>query len=790
MKKIMLLALAITFLLTLLSYYIPMNNKLAINFLYSENQQTVHIDFLNMRGDFENILNHIESFSKEHEISIVHYTLFDEIDLNIYVANFPKNDRMHLIRGRLPENNEHLSNQSYEASNPYQAGQISFPFSNWNLRVFNMEQVRNVGFSRNFHLINASEEVAEIFMEEFSIYGETSLGDDWQVNWLKEAFVFQNIYGHSANQFSLFTSPIDNALFFSYLILFLTVILFLLKEKQCFLLQNLWGYPKFFLYYSIPKMLLPLFSLIAALFFLVLLIIITVFDQHGFFPLYMRYFFLSLIYVGVAFTLLLIIGIFLTKNISQLSASLKGKSFFERLQWLSFTVKVILLTFVLLTLNNFLNVIGYLRQEMNELRYWQQAENIYHVLGFNQPIDIDYNDSLSTEEFFALLEEWGEDIQARLQIIEESGMTIDAYVAQYLFVTDPLQMREEDDRLHEFFLRAEAEHEAFFFDGRDFWGYTSEEPTFFYEYLMEGNPFEAFQATFRRITISKNYLNQNPIFDIFGINVLESLINDDRTLNILIPEFYSHLKDELVQHYLNEFYWDRIVFINSTRELLEEELLDITKDDLSVNVIFTQPHQSYFTFSRFFGNEQNIIIDPIAVIFNPYIFSGQTTSLISRAFFFKDVSRGQAIDTLTPLITELGVARISHVQSVFSMGNQNLIRLQWIAFQQTLNVIMNIGFTLFLCIIMIWSHYQQQSYKINLKYLFGYSYKERNREIIILTLTANLIGAFIYFLFIGTYFQLIFPLLAITLIDLLMINILGNQLTKKSVVKILKGGEL
>jgi len=768
MKKIVYLTFIITFALNLTSRYRIMNNRYALEFLYPEGQQAVLIHFENILRDFDYIFDEVLAFAEEHQKHIVQSMSFSDEEIHLYITNLDTLDSITLIHGEMPIGTEYLSNRPLERGSEFQSGQIEFPLTNWTLRIFNMEAVRNVGFSV-LYLVDTTEEETIQFIEVMSPYGWGELVNN-RFNWIRETFLSEPPYGQEQDFWAHFDSPLETALMFSYLLMFLIVVFFVVKERQSFLLKELWGYSKLEAFIDLPKKFIVFLASFLIISTSTISLSVVLLGQTYFYRSYLWYFWLSLVWSIVPFLLFLYIGLFLTISINNLAITMKGKSFYKRLSWSGLTTKIVLLVVLLFSLGRFIDNFGELRTELDALSYWKQSKDIFHTAGINILGAAANIEVPMLEEYLMELEP--SEREELLERLENFEMSFGEYF------TAPIRSLVEQ-RYRQFFLWAEENVDAFFMDSRDFLGYTLENPTFFNESFGQ-----------RDIWVSRNFFIENPIFDIYGVNVLESFANDAYTLDLLIPEFYRHLEADLKEYFLDDFYWRKVTVANTDNEVLRRPMIEISRDDLKVNIIFTKSNQNYFTYRRYTGNLQSMIVDPIVVIINPSINYTDIAALVSRAFFFRDVSGGQPTEITNPILHELELAERRFFLAVYPTGNQELVRLQWAMFQQTLTLVMKLSFSLFLSGVLIWAFYQLHAYKINLKYLFGYSYWERNSELIVSALTANILGLGLFIFFNGFNLQLIWLIIVIGLIDLGMIHVLGTYLTKTSVVKVLKGGEL
>ncbi|EIX2782326.1 hypothetical protein MKH57_002580, partial [Enterococcus faecalis] len=116
------------------------------------------------------------------------------------------------------------------------------------------------------------------------------------------------------------------------------------------------------------------------------------------------------------------------------------------------------------------------------------------------------------------------------------------------------------------------------------------------------------------IIIDKNYLERNPIAFVNN-NEVDRINTHSNELYVLIPEKYKHLISKIKENYEE-----------ATRFYLQEEPpnQEIILKEIKVTPILVKNNQRYFTYSTYYGTEenQNMIVDPIAIIMNPHLMSG------------------------------------------------------------------------------------------------------------------------------------------------------------------------
>lgn len=138
------------------------------------------------------------------------------------------------------------------------------------------------------------------------------------------------------------------------------------------------------------------------------------------------------------------------------------------------------------------------------------------------------------------------------------------------------------------------------------------------------------------IRVSKGYFRYNPIETVDGSDLTESIIYDDLTLNILVPEKYREQKEQITEAYRERFYFEKVQTENDYNEMAGiDEQLDIPKESLNINIIFVKNGQSYFTFrSDCAANTDNWIVDPVVQIYTSNIHCNYAHSFLTQWTYF------------------------------------------------------------------------------------------------------------------------------------------------------------
>ncbi len=121
----------------------------------------------------------------------------------------------------------------------------------------------------------------------------------------------------------------------------------------------------------------------------------------------------------------------------------------------------------------------------------------------------------------------------------------------------------------------------------------------------------------RSITVNENYLEKWPVADVNGTDVRELLSHDESglTRTVLVPESLREHEDEIRQLFLEDFYFMKMTVQGIYVESAGEEPLDITQDDLRVNIIYVPDGTGWFAYhSDVAADAGNRIVDPLVVV--------------------------------------------------------------------------------------------------------------------------------------------------------------------------------
>ena len=201
---------------------------------------------------------------------------------------------------------------------------------------------------------------------------------------------------------------------------------------------------------------------------------------------------------------------------------------------------------------------------------------------------------------------------------------------QYTGEDDPVQYLEIAARSAH--LLAELEDKAGAFVA-DFYNYQAMDDAGTPLYTMNGMQFaEEIDPNRHCIRVSRNYFAHNPIETADGSNLMEQFVYDDLTLNLLVPEKYQDMEEDIVAAHRERFYFEKVEAENSyNQEAGISDRINIAKEDLKINIIYVKDGQDYFSFRSDCAPQTGCHVeDPIVQIYTGNIHCNYAHSFMSQ----------------------------------------------------------------------------------------------------------------------------------------------------------------
>ncbi|EKF1881020.1 TPA: bacteriocin-associated integral membrane family protein [Listeria innocua] len=344
--------------------------------------------------------------------------------------------------------------------------------------------------------------------------------------------------------------------------------------------------------------------------------------------------------------------------------------------------------------------------------------------------------------------------------------------------------RKLNDKLNAFYKEGTAKKEMFLMYSNNFT--RVENDTFLYKTNLNKDS-EINSPQGNSVEIDFNYLKLNPIKSAQGQNVENEAIINDKVLNIIVPISKKEFEKDIKKAYLDHFYFQKVKLANMYNEALNRPVLELGKDDLSINIIYAQNNQDYFSYDSSAGDlRTGNITDPIAIIYTGNIDSSSIGALVTSSVYFVDKTKGDAFSAILPLINNSNAREITNVTSVYQEVSSELTALKWQIYQQSIGTIILAISSYSFMILLVLSYYRENLYKQLIYHVFGYSFWKSSKWFIISNLAVCAFSGAVTFIItkepIALYFSVV-----ILLIELCVIYFLKEKVINKDFKAILKG---
>ena len=238
---------------------------------------------------------------------------------------------------------------------------------------------------------------------------------------------------------------------------------------------------------------------------------------------------------------------------------------------------------------------------------------------------------------------------------------------QYTGEDDPAQYLEIAARSAR--LLAELEEKAGAFVA-DFYNYQSMDDEGTPLYTMNGLQYPVeIDPNGMCIRVSRNYFKHNPIETADGQDVTEQFVYDDLTLNVLVPEKYRDMEEDIIAAHRDRFYFEKVEAENAyNKDAGLSARLDIPKEDLNIHIIYVRDGQKYLSFRKDCARQTECQVeDPVVQVYTANIHCNYAHSFMTQWVYFPSDagSAENAYQEVFPIIQTCGAEK--SVQKVVSL---------------------------------------------------------------------------------------------------------------------------
>jgi len=693
-------------------------NRTNLHILYSEETENSKEGFLYDFGE------ELKAFSKRYHVNIAQYTYVDDQKINIYATNIEAD--WDIAGGQLPKGEEYVSNKRFDTS-PMHVGYLFAPISIMEIKVWEFEQIRNVGLMNDLYMNTADEDILDAFVQAFSKYGDIEVS---------KAYVNSLVFNNSI----LFGITI-NMLFLSILAVFAYMFL---KRKQIQMLM-IWGYSKGkSAVYMARKFKYAYYMVL----FMNMLFLLYNWLQGADMGTLLYYFVVGVGITGaifIGFVLFIYLCVLIIYQTDQNVSGLKGKRVLIGSRYMTYIFQVALLIFVLVVSGKLNNSLSTLVQRQKALDVWERTKTFYRIV--YSPVDNRADSSWSKdrarnielEQFYQLLD------------VEKHGILIDAmnfYVAN----------------------RGEEKLKYAYEEGVDpFLSPYGNGITINSNYL-DYNPI---------VGVDEVDIRDMLVYDSYVLNVLVSERYKGEEQNIrneYMQAFYAQkvevdnlyntalglpqnetAAEDLSLHII--YYKEGQGFFTYNAELgnRENEVID------PIVMVYT-------------GNEEVELLDSSAIAAD-----------VTHSVFFESDSLENAYGEIQELVERTG-AEIRQVESVYNQLGRAISHIQNKILQDVISTFFLLLFFVISIMLSTWLFYQRNAEKISLKSIWGYSAKKIYGKLL-LEASVIIMVAVVFTLYFTSNPLFAVGLGAVLLcIELGLIYIFGKKVENRYLLDVLKGG--
>lgn len=155
------------------------------------------------------------------------------------------------------------------------------------------------------------------------------------------------------------------------------------------------------------------------------------------------------------------------------------------------------------------------------------------------------------------------------------------------------------------------------------------------------------------VTVSRNYFDVNPIETEDGRPVKELLVEDDMTMNLLVPDMYRDMEAEIIAAHREDFYFQKVTAENDYNELAGiPDRLEINPEDLHINIIYVKDGQSYPSYRA----DCLPVANPVAQVYTGNIHCNYAHSFLSQWLYFPSQAADEeaAYQEIAPYVEACG----------------------------------------------------------------------------------------------------------------------------------------
>ncbi|EGT4966432.1 TPA: DUF1430 domain-containing protein [Clostridioides difficile] len=718
MKKIIYVLLTIELLIvSLLGLNIVKDNEIN-NILYNDTT-SISVMFKDYKKLNKNYSKWIKDIADENNVAISKYVFNNNEKLSIYTTDTSLNNNIKLKSGKFPNTNSNEFISNINTNNSNQVGKFSTMSKDISILIRDFGKISEVGESGILYISTQNEDTINKILRELNVDRSIFVAR------LHDRYVNSNLY---------LNPSIIRDLILIILCFLATIIHYSISVSREASILRLNGYSKLDIIARVIKNILRIMILSSVTALLIYIIYILKLNIGVRACLYFAMFSIICILINILISIL-IVGF--NSRSSKYVLSLNGKKSYGFVNIMHFTLKIVFVSFLILSINNCILNYNMLQTQLGNLSEWDKAKNVYNLT----------------------LKDTGEQSLGKEEVIKNA-------------------------KIKSFYKSLVEEKDAFLIDTTNF--EKLEDGSYMYEINSKGKNPEVSQYG-KNIKINKNYLKVNPIYS-NGKEIFNLIDYNDKTINLLVPKKLQVHENDIKKEFRELFYFEKIEVENMYNEKLNRGLNKTKESDLNVNIIYVDNNQSYFTYNSFvMEDNRNLIDDPIVIIDIDNIDDSFYLSYISRCVYFNS-KKLDALADISNIIESQGVeAYIQSLHAVYNEYGLEINKLEKYLNSEIFTIIIIAISNLMITYNIVASYYERNKYKLYIKKIFGYSTTARSMLLIVSLILTNIIPISIISTRVDLSNNIILFGFLILVVEVIISIILDKIISNSSFNKIIKG---
>lgn len=502
MKKIIYVLFTIELLIvSLLGLNIVKDNEIN-NILYNDTT-SISVMFKDYKKLNKNYSKWIKDIADENNVAISKYVFNNNEKLSIYTTDTSLNNNIRLKSGKFPNTNSNEFISNINTNNSNQVGKFSTMSKDISILIRDFGKISEVGESGILYISTQNEGTINKILKELNVDRSIFVAR------LHDRYVNSNLY---------LNPSIIRDLTLVILCFLATIIHYSISVSREASILRLNGYSKLDIIARVIKNILRIMILSSITALLIYIIYILKLNLGVRACLYFVMFSIICILINILISIL-IVGF--NSRSSKYVLSLNGKKSYGFVNIMHFTLKIVFVSFLILSINNCILNYNMLQTQLGNLSEWDKAKNVYNLT----------------------LKDTGEQSLGKEEVIKNA-------------------------KIKSFYKSLVEEKDAFLIDTTNF--EKLEDGSYMYEINSKGKNPEVSQYG-KNIKINKNYLKVNPIYS-NGKEIFNLIDYDDKTINLLVPKKLQVHENDIKKEFRELFYFEKIEVENMYNEKLNRGL--------------------------------------------------------------------------------------------------------------------------------------------------------------------------------------------------------------------------